>query len=72
MIIETTSNVCYCVRETGNPDLAHVWLGVQVRFDKTTKSWVKRPNRKGSTNRPQLVSKAHLFRVHDRDFTCAM
>jgi hypothetical protein len=64
VIIETTSNIFYEVIETGSPDLAHVWLGVQVRFDKKTQSWVRRPNRKGSTNRPQLVSKAHCYRVH--------
>ena len=62
MIIETTSNIYYSVRETGNPDLAHVWLGVQVKFDRKSQSWVQRPNRKGG-NRPQLVSKAHVHRI---------
>ena len=31
MIIETTDNRLYRVRETGNPNLAHVWLGVEVK-----------------------------------------
>jgi len=62
MIIETTCNAFYSVRETGNPDLSHVWVGEQVKFDKKTNVWVKKPNKKGG-NRPQLVSKAHCFRV---------
>lgn len=57
MIIETTCNRFYQVRETGNPDLAHVWLGEEVRFDKKAQAWIKKPNRKGSGNRPQLVRK---------------
>lgn len=62
MIIETTCNRFYIVRETGNPDLNHVWLGQEVRFDKKSQSWVQRPNRKGG-NRPQLISKAHCHRI---------
>lgn len=63
MIVETTSNIFYSVRDTGSADLAHVWIGEQVRFDRKTQSWVKKPNRKGSGNRPQLVSKAHVYRI---------
>lgn len=57
MIIETSDNRFYSVRETGNPDLAHVWLGVEITYTKT-KGWAKKPNRKGSGNRPQLIRKA--------------
>jgi hypothetical protein len=64
LIIELTNNTFWQVRETGNPDLAHVWLGVQGRFNKATKIFTPKANRKGSGNRPQLVSKAHCFRVH--------
>lgn len=31
MIIETSDNHLYSVRETGDPDLAHVWIGVEVK-----------------------------------------
>jgi hypothetical protein len=31
MIIETTANQLYRVRETNDPDLAHVWYGVAVK-----------------------------------------
>ena len=31
MIIETSDNRLYSVRETGDPDLAHVWIGVEVK-----------------------------------------
>lgn len=31
MIIETSSNELYRVRETNNPALAHVWFGVAVK-----------------------------------------
>ena len=31
MIIETTSNQLFHVRETGDADLAHVWLGIEVK-----------------------------------------
>lgn len=31
MIIETSSNQLYRVRETGDADLAHVWFGVAVK-----------------------------------------
>lgn len=58
MIIETSDNRFYSVRETGNPDLAHVWLGIEIKFNKATNSWAKKPNRKGSGNRPQLIRKA--------------
>jgi hypothetical protein len=57
LIIEDSSGRFYSVREAGTPDLSHVWLGVEVRFDRKQKCWVKRPNRRGG--RPaQLVRKA--------------
>lgn len=31
MVIETSCNRFYRVTETGNPDLAHVWMGVEVK-----------------------------------------
>lgn len=31
MIIETSCNHFYQVRETNNPNLAHVWFGVEVK-----------------------------------------
>jgi len=31
MIIETSANQFYQVRETNNPNLAHVWFGVEVK-----------------------------------------
>lgn len=31
MIIETSDNRLFSVRETGNPDLAHVWTGHPVK-----------------------------------------
>ena len=63
MIIETTSNIFYEVIETGSPDLAHVWLGTELKLNKATQTFFKRPNRKGSEGRPQLVSKAHCHRI---------
>lgn len=30
-IIEDAANRFFRVRETGNPDLAHVWFGVEVK-----------------------------------------
>ncbi len=30
-IVETSCNRLFAVRETGSPDLAHVWHGVEVR-----------------------------------------
>lgn len=37
-IIETSSNQFFSVRETGCPDLAHVWYGVEVKRSKG--AWV--------------------------------
>lgn len=34
MIIETTDNRIYSVRETGNANLAHLWIGVEVKRSK--------------------------------------
>ena len=34
MIIETTDNRIYSVRETGNASLAHLWMGVEVKRSK--------------------------------------
>jgi hypothetical protein len=31
MIIETTCNHLYRVRETGDANLAHVWFGIEVK-----------------------------------------
>jgi hypothetical protein len=31
LIIETSANELYRVRETGNPDLAHCWIGIAVK-----------------------------------------
>ena len=31
MIIETSANQFYQVRETGDANLAHVWLGIEVK-----------------------------------------
>jgi hypothetical protein len=31
VIIETSANELYRVRETGNPDLAHLWFGTPVK-----------------------------------------
>jgi hypothetical protein len=31
MIVETTCNRLYLVRPTGNPNLAHVWFGIEVK-----------------------------------------
>lgn len=31
MIVETSANELYRVRETGNPDTAHVWHGIPVK-----------------------------------------
>ena len=64
MIIELNDNSFWQVRETGSADLAHVWLGVQGRFNAKTKVFTPKPNRNGSGNRPRLVSKAHCYRVH--------
>jgi len=61
-IVETFDGQVWQVRETGSPDLAHVWLGVAGKIKNGV--FVAKPNKKGSGNRPQLVSKAHLYRVH--------
>lgn len=34
MIIETTGNQFFQVRETNDPDLAHVWYGIAVKRTK--------------------------------------
>lgn len=31
MVIETSCNHFYQVRETNNPNLAHVWFGIEVK-----------------------------------------
>ena len=61
MIVETTDNRYYLVHETGNPDLAHVWLGTEVRWVKGKNRFERRSSRGG--RRPQLVSKAHCLRI---------
>lgn len=42
MIIETSSNQFYRVRETGSADLAHVWHGIAVKRVKG--AWVAKAN----------------------------
>lgn len=51
MIIETTANQFYRVTETGEPNLAHVWNGVQVKRSKG--AWVDK-----AKARIELVRKA--------------
>lgn len=34
MIVETSDNRLYSVCETGDPDLAHVWFGIEVKASK--------------------------------------
>lgn len=55
MIIETSDNRFYFVRETGRDDLAHVYVGGEVRRDRKTGQWVKK-GRWGAY--PQLIRKA--------------
>jgi hypothetical protein len=57
MIIETSDNRYYSVREAGTADLAHVWLGIEVRYDRKAGRWFKRSNRRGGRP-PQLIRKA--------------
>src|SRR5260221_5823722 len=38
MIIETSANEFYRVRETGNPDLAHVWIGIDRKSTRLNSS----------------------------------
>ncbi|WP_262299716.1 hypothetical protein [Microvirga sesbaniae] len=40
MIIETSDNRFFRVRETGNRDLAHVWFGVAVKRSKG--AWIEK------------------------------
>jgi hypothetical protein len=63
-IIETTDNRFWQVRETGSADLAHVWLGIEMKYNRATDTFTRKANRKGQSNRPTLVSKAHLYRIH--------
>jgi len=54
MIIETSANRFYEVTETGNPDLAHVWNGIEVKLVSGRKgTWAPKKNA-----RPELVRKA--------------
>lgn len=55
-VIETTDNRLYAVEQTGDPNLAHVWLGIAVK--KTKQGFV--PTAKA---RRTLVSKAHCLRI---------
>jgi hypothetical protein len=41
MIIETTDNRFYRVRELKDPDLAHVWEGVRVKHCKEGNGWAE-------------------------------
>ena len=45
MIIETTCNHFYRVVETGDPDLAHVWIGVRVKKTKAGYVDIAKPRR---------------------------
>ncbi len=38
MIIETSDNRLFSVRETGDADLAHVWIGIEVKRNGTPKA----------------------------------
>jgi hypothetical protein len=58
MIVETTDNKYWQVRETGNPDLAHVWIGQELSWKKSSQTFIKRIRA-----RPQLVSKNHVYRI---------
>jgi len=51
MVVETSCNHFYSVKPTGNPNLDHVWMGVEVK--KVRGEWV--PKAKA---RPTLVRKA--------------
>jgi hypothetical protein len=53
MIIETSGNQLYAVRETGDPSLTHVWKGIAVRRAKIRGTYETKP---GATT--QLVRKA--------------
>jgi len=44
MIIETSSNQIYKVRETNNENLQHVWFGIEVKFVKG--QWVPKAKAK--------------------------
>jgi hypothetical protein len=56
MIIETTDNRFYRVRDTNQEGLDHVWFGYPVKRSKG--DWVAKVNAL-----TQLVSKAHIHRV---------
>jgi hypothetical protein len=55
MIIETSANQLYQVRETGEPALAHCWIGIEVKRVKGPVEGVFVPKAKA---RHQLVRKA--------------
>lgn len=50
-IIQASDGRYFAVTETGSPDLAHVWNGVEVK--RITNGWVSKKNA-----RQQLVRKA--------------
>lgn len=54
MIIETSDNRFFSVdpAELTDPNLAHVWLGREVKYSKRDKRWNFKPRR------PELVRKA--------------
>ena len=59
MIIETTDNRFFTVRETNNPRLEHVWFGTAIKRNQASPDgWVYK---KGA--RETLVSKAHCLRI---------
>jgi hypothetical protein len=58
MIIETSCNRFYRVVETGNPNLAHVWFGVQVKRSKGEWIMTAASVKQYKNGRPELVRKA--------------
>jgi hypothetical protein len=56
VIIETSANELYRVRETGNPDLAHIWLGIPVK--RTKAGFVLKAEALKANFREHLVRKA--------------
>ena len=54
MIVQTSDNRFYEVTETGSPDLAHVWNGIELKLVSGRKgTWVPKKNAL-----PELVRKA--------------
>ena len=58
MIVETTDNRFFRVRETGDPDLTHTWLGVEVSRAPSKSVTFPEPLYLAKTTRETLVRKA--------------